>query len=73
MGNLVVYDSMGFEKRYLPNISILEKEYETLGHEEFVRRLLKYDALIGPNDSVEFANDKIKKNKDDQCTTTSQE
>jgi len=73
MENLGVYDSMGFEKRYLPNLETLKQEYETLGHDEFIRRILKYEALIGPTDSINFTTEKTKKNKDDQCTTTSHE
>jgi len=58
---------MGFNKRYLPELEDLKKEYEHDGHEQFVRRMSKYDALIGPSDSMKFVNhiidEEIKKNQ----------
>lgn len=66
MENLVVYSIMGFEKRYLPDLETIKHEYCLLGHEEFIRRISRYEALIGPNESQSFiqsilAEDRLKK------------
>jgi len=51
---------MGFEKRYLPDLKTLKQEYKEAGHDEFFRRLDKYDALLGPSECHAYI-DKIRK------------
>jgi len=51
---------MGFDKRYLPDLKTLKQEYKEAGHDEFFRRLDKYDALLGPSECHAYI-DKIRK------------
>ena len=50
---------MGLNKRYLPELKELKEEYKTRGHEEFVRIHRKYEAFIGPIQSVNFVQKKL--------------
>jgi hypothetical protein len=52
---------MSFNIKYLPNISELRLEYETLGHEKFVEHIKKYESIVGPIESQKFINKIITK------------
>lgn len=66
MEKIVVYKTMGFHTKHLPEIQLLKSEYKSLGHDEFVRLYEKWDAITGPTESVDFVtkqlNKKTKKN-----------
>jgi hypothetical protein len=52
---------MGFHKRYVPTLDVVEKQYEEKTLEEFVNYYAKPDALIGNVESMNFI-DKVIKN-----------
>jgi hypothetical protein len=52
---------MGFNKKYLPELHDLKVEYKERGHSEFVRTYLKYDTLIGSDESFKFLTKKLTK------------
>lgn len=51
---------MGMNKRYLPEVGELNKEYLRMGHSDFTRIYQKYEIFIGPQKSVNFIMSKIK-------------
>lgn len=51
---------MGFNHCYISSVENLQKEFDSVGLEEFVRRYRKYDAITGPSKSFEFLEEKIK-------------
>lgn len=51
---------MGFSKCYLPNVETLQKEFDNVGLESFIRRYRKYDCLLGPSESFRFLETKEK-------------
>lgn len=52
---------MGFNKKYLPELPDLKKEYKEMGRSEFVRIYSKYDAIFGSEESFKFLNKKLTK------------
>lgn len=52
---------MGLDKKYLPDLATLKLEYKELGHTEFAKTYQRYDAVIGPRESVRFLNQKLTK------------
>ena len=67
---------MSYVRKRLPELDELKKEYEDLGHEEFLRHYSKYDTFIGPSESMIFLNQVFKKeelnknNNQSSCTTS---
>jgi len=51
---------MGFNHCYFSSLDNLQKEYESVGLESFVKRYRKYDALTGPSECFRFLEDKLK-------------
>jgi len=51
---------MGFNHCYISSVENLQLELETWGLETFVKRYRKYDAIIGPNESFKFLDEKKK-------------
>jgi len=51
---------MGFNKCYLSNIESLQKEFDNIGLELFIKRYKKYDCLLGPSESFRFLEEKQK-------------
>lgn len=51
---------MGFNKCYLSNIENLQKEFDNIGLELFIKRYKKYDCLLGPSESFRFLEEKQK-------------
>jgi hypothetical protein len=51
---------MGFNHCYLSNVENLQREYDNVGLETFVKRYGKYDAITGPSESFRFLEKKIK-------------
>lgn len=51
---------MGFNKRYVPEISVLKEQLSQEGLDEFVGRYTRPDALIGSKESLDFVDDKVK-------------
>jgi hypothetical protein len=51
---------MGFNHCYLSNVENLQKEYESVGLENFVKRYRKYDAITGPTECFNFLDEKRK-------------
>ena len=51
---------MGMNKRYLPGVDELKKEYLRMGHHDFVGLYKKYEVFIGPEKSANFIITKIK-------------
>jgi hypothetical protein len=46
---------MGFNKRYLPQVSVLERRLEELGRDEFLKiYYFNPDALLGSTESFDF-------------------
>lgn len=46
---------MGFNKRYLPEASVLEKRLEELGRDQFLKiYYFNPDAILGSTESFEF-------------------
>lgn len=54
---------MGFNKRYLPELSDLKKECRKMGPTDFIKDLEKYDSLIGSTECHAFIEKTIIKNK----------
>jgi len=54
---------MSFNKRIVRSLPELQKEFEEIGHDQFIRIYSKPDALMGPTDSIEFINSKINQPK----------
>ena len=50
---------MGFNQCYISTIENLQKELDNVGLEIFVKRYQKYECLTGPNDSMQFIEEKI--------------
>jgi hypothetical protein len=50
---------MGFNKRILPKVDELKKIYKN-DPESYIRGIIKTDALIGPMESIEWINKKVK-------------
>jgi hypothetical protein len=51
---------VGFNHCYISTIENLQKELENVGLEIFVKRYQKYECLTGPNESMNFIEDKVK-------------
>jgi len=51
---------MGFNKCYLSNIESLQKEFDNIGLESFIKHYKKYDCLLGPSESFRFLEEKQK-------------
>ena len=47
---------MGFTKIYLPDLETLKQLHEKMGTDAFLKRYLKYSAVLGPVDAVEYFN-----------------
>ena len=50
---------MGFNHCYISTIENLQKEFENVGLEVFVKRYRKYECLTGPSESMQFIEEKI--------------
>ena len=51
---------MGYDKCILPSIIIMQAEIDTDGLETFIKRMQKYDSLMGETDRMQFLENKIK-------------
>jgi hypothetical protein len=51
---------MGFNHCYISSVENLQKEYEMVGLEKFVKSYYKYDAITGPSESFRFLEEKQK-------------
>ena len=51
---------MGFNQCYISNIENLQKEFENVGLETFVKRYTKYECLTGSTESMNFLEQKVK-------------
>ena len=51
---------MGYNKCILPSIIIMEAEIKTIGLETFVKRMQKYESIMGETDRMQFLESKIK-------------
>jgi hypothetical protein len=51
---------MGFNHCYFSSLDNLQREYENVGLEKFVKRYRKYHALTGPSECFRFLEDKQK-------------
>lgn len=51
---------MGFNRCILKGIENLQKEFETIGLESFVKKYNKYEAIAGPSESFRFLDEKRK-------------
>jgi hypothetical protein len=51
---------MGFNKRILPKIDKL-KEIYNMDPDSYIKGIIKTDALIGPMESIEWIEGKVKK------------
>ena len=54
---------MGFNKRILPKIDKLKKIYNE-DPDSYIRSIIKTDALIGPMDSIEWIEKKVKEHNE---------
>lgn len=61
-------EQMGFNKRYLPEISEFKKKFENDGLEKFVNDYRKVDAIIGSEESITFLEEKQKQWKQYQLS-----
>jgi len=59
---------MGFNKRILPKIDRLKKIYNE-DPESYIRGIIKTDALIGPMESIDWINKKVKEHYDKRKST----
>ena len=57
---------MGFSKKYLQPLDVMLREYEDLGHNKFVSRYRKYDALVGyhSDEQEEFIQQVVVRNEE---------
>ncbi len=51
---------MGMNKCYLPNVENLQKEFDSVGLDLFIKRYRKYECLVGPSESFRFLEKKEK-------------
>jgi hypothetical protein len=51
---------MGFSKCYLSSVENLQKEFNNVGLESFIKRYRKYYCIIGPSESFRFLEEKQK-------------
>ena len=55
---------MGFNKKFLPELDKIIEDYDRLGHDEFRRIYLKYDAFFGMDDEKDaFLNKVLRHNE----------
>jgi hypothetical protein len=52
---------MGFNQCYVGNILQIQKELESVGLDEFVKRYTKYDSITGDSESIDFIEGIVKK------------
>lgn len=51
---------MGFNKCHLSNVEYLQKEFDSIGLELFIKRYKKCDCITGPGESFRFLEQKQK-------------
>jgi hypothetical protein len=51
---------MGFNKCHLPKVENLQKEFDNVGLELFIKRYRKCDCITGPSESFIFLEEKKK-------------
>jgi len=52
---------MGFNQCYVGNILQIQKELDSVGLDEFVRRYTSYEAISGDSESIDFIEGIVKK------------
>ena len=57
---------MGFNQCYIGHIDGIKKELETRGVEDFCKMYMKYDAVFGDSNSIEFIRQTIKKHMEEK-------
>lgn len=66
---------MGFNKLFLPEVDRLKEQLKEKGNEEFerfwTRRYMKADALIGPEESMDFIKQFLNRQYNDTSTSKS--
>lgn len=65
-----VYKAMSANIKYLQAVESLQKEYLELGHQKFVERYRKYDAIIGSIESQEYIKQIFNQNNQSTCITS---
>jgi hypothetical protein len=59
MEKLVVYNSMSFNKKRIPELSELKRKHEEIG-DDYLEQFRSCDALIGPVESGKYLDDYFK-------------
>jgi len=59
MEKIETYKTMGYNKKFLPDLESLQDLYKKVGHSEFVSSFIKYNVYIGSPQSIEYVEKKI--------------
>jgi hypothetical protein len=60
---------MSFFRKILPSVESLAAQCQEMGAQAFAKQYLKYDALQGSSESIEYVRKVIEENQTTACTT----